>query len=157
MLRKVIILGTIVITIIAFRANIDVMLNNGSMWNTMLSVIVWILWAVVIAGILLRAKENKRPFLWLLAMIAVIMISNYLVFAKGIASSPFVSVLTIIAFPSALPFLGICGGLTKIGMSDLPALEIPYLLFAAEILICCYITKKKISVNIPDGGNRVSG
>ena len=55
------------------------------------------------------------------------------------------------------PFLGICGGLTKIGMSDLPALEIPYLLFAAEILICCYITKKKISVDIPDGGNRVSG
>ncbi len=143
MLRKAILFSALFITVITFRVNIDVMINSGSMWNTILSVIAWVLWAVVIAGILFRAKESKTVFWWLSGILSVIMISNFVVFTKGAVSSAIASLLTIIALPSALPFLGISGGLTKLGTVDLLALEIPYLLFVAETLICRLLMKKK--------------
>lgn len=143
MTRKILHISTLTITLFAVPINIDVMLNNGTLWNALLSVIVWLLWAIVLGDFLLHVRKKRKAVCWLMIILAVIMAANFFVFTKGVSESELAAILIPIVFPTVLPILGLSVGLANLGLNYLAALEIPYALFAVEILALSIKIKNK--------------
>lgn len=152
MKNKTIFWTTTVATLVSFGCNLNLMIapNPIRPWNMIVSAAAFLLCCIGLAMLQKDSQKPKRTFVLLLAVLAVLLISTFLVyFTKGNRPELVYGFIPV-AFLATCPFVGIGGIVSLTGIPEVILPISPYIIFLLITVAsyCRQKSRKKSETNL---------